>query len=73
MENNRINWKFIGLNQEIASIKTTNLLDVSSFEKGVYFLKIKTKYNTIVKRKLLKLGPKRMLRFYLVLEWYKMN
>lgn len=38
------------LGQEVASIKTTNLLDVSSFEKGVYFLKIKTKNNTIVKR-----------------------
>ena len=36
--------------QEVSSIKTTNLLDVSSFKKGVYFLKIKTKNNTIVKR-----------------------
>ena len=46
------------LGKEIASIKTTNLLDVSSFEKGIFFLKSRLN-TTQLSKELLKLIHKR--------------
>lgn len=38
------------LGQVINSVRAINQIDVSSFDQGVYFLKIKTKNNTITQR-----------------------
>jgi hypothetical protein len=38
------------LGQKVASVMATNQLDLSRYDEGVYFLRIKIKNNTIVKR-----------------------
>lgn len=38
------------LGQKVASAVATNQLDLSRFDQGVYFLRIKTQNNTVVKR-----------------------